>query len=357
MKILCLVYDHPRNPWVGGGGAVRVQEIFSRLAAGGSTVTILSGKYPGAEDYREGALTWKFVGTPRNYLMSTLSYAFHAARFVWKHGGEYDVVVEDFAPWNPVFSRFLTGTPAVLHVNHREGSGIIKRWNLIGVPFYFLEMFYPRLFAHVTALSPWTKKKIKVRHAEVFPAGIREEGQQQGRRSSADEGYVLYVGRLHMRNKGLDTLLEAVKRMKGTRLVIAGKGPDERELFRMAQGLDVDFKGFVSEGEKNALLGRARVFVLPSRFEGWGIVVLEAAAFGKPVLVSDIPELSFAVAGGFGMSFRRGDSGDLASKLNELLENESLRAEMGARAVDYVRDYTWERISEHYAKFLERIAA
>jgi glycosyltransferase involved in cell wall biosynthesis len=57
------------------------------------------------------------------------------------------------------------------------------------------------------------------------------------------------------------------------------------------------------------------------------------------------------------MSFRRGDSGDLASKLNELLENESLRAEMGARAVDYVRDYTWERISEQYAKFLERIAA
>jgi glycosyltransferase involved in cell wall biosynthesis len=357
MKILCLVYDHPQNPWVGGGGAVRVKEIFSRLAAGGSKVTILSGKYPGAEDYRQGTLSWKFVGTPRNYLTSTLSYAFHAGRFVWKHGGEYDVVVEDFAPWNPVFSCFLTRTPAVLHVNHREGRGIIRRWNLVGVPFYVLEMIYPHLFAHVTALSPWTKKKIKVSHAEVFPAGISEEVLQRGSSPSEDEGYVLYIGRLHMRNKGLDTLLEAMKGVEGVRLVIAGKGRDEQELLRMAHGLDVEFRGFVSEEEKNALLARARVFVLPSRFEGWGIVVLEAAAFGKPTLVSDIPELSFAVEGGFGMSFRRGDAKDLVSKLKELLERDSLRSEMGARALEYVKDYTWERISEHYREFLERIAA
>jgi glycosyltransferase involved in cell wall biosynthesis len=356
MKILCLVYDHPRNPWVGGGGAVRVKEIFSRLAAGGSTVTIVSGKYPGSEDYREGTLSWKFVGTSRSYLMSTLSYAFHAGRFVLKHGGEYDVVVEDFAPWNPVFSRFLTRTPAVLHVNHREGSGIIKRWNLAGVPFYFLEMVYPRFFAHVTALSPWTKQKINVSHAEVFPAGISEDLLQRGGTPGEDEGYVLYVGRLHMRNKGLDTLLEAMKGVRGVRLVIAGKGRDEEKLLRMAEGLDVDFRGFVSEEEKKALLASARVSVLPSRFEGWGIVILEAAAFGRPVLVSDIPELSFAVEGGFGLSFRTGDSADLALKLRELLENDSLRTEMEKRAVEYVKDYTWERISEQYREFLEQVS-
>lgn len=98
MKILHLIYDHVRNPWVGGGGAVRAYEICRRLAER-HHITVVSGKYPGASDYREGNLSFKFVGTTRNnYVLSTFCYAARAAGFIASHAKEYDVVVEDFAP-------------------------------------------------------------------------------------------------------------------------------------------------------------------------------------------------------------------------------------------------------------------
>ncbi len=90
-------------------------------------------------------------------------------------------------------------------------------------------------------------------------------------------------------------------------------------------------------------------------FEGWGIVVLEAAACGKPVIVSDIPELQYAVDAGFGISFKTGDAKDLASKIRFLLENEQLRIEMGQKAREYANDYTWDKISLDYEQFLFKV--
>jgi glycosyltransferase involved in cell wall biosynthesis len=357
MKILHLVYDHIDNPWVGGGGAIRVNELCKRVAASGHDVTIISGKYPSAKDYRENGIEYRFVGTERNYLLSTFSYAFMAAMFVRRHGREFDVIVEDFAPWNPVFSRFLTKTPVILHVNHREGIGVLKRWLLPGVPFFLIELFYPRLFRHITALSEGTKTKIRIKKAAIVPAGI-PQGLIDAGEEGGEEDYLLYVGRLHIKNKGLDTLMAAMKVISGARLLIAGRGRDEDKLKEMASKIDgdkVEFAGFVSEERKMDLLKASKMLVLPSRFEGWGIVVLEAAAFGKPVVVSDIPELNYAAEAGFGLSFKAGDSGGLAEKISFLLKNETLRREMGRNAREYARRYTWERISVEYGKYLEDV--
>ena len=52
IRILHLIYDHINNPWVGGGGAVRVYEIYRRLADK-HDIEVVSGKYPGAENYTE----------------------------------------------------------------------------------------------------------------------------------------------------------------------------------------------------------------------------------------------------------------------------------------------------------------
>jgi len=357
MKMLHLIYDHTENPWVGGGGAVRVYELSKRLASRGHEITVVSGRYPGSKDYSEGNLSFKFLGSDRNYLLSTFSYAVQAARFLTCRRDEFDVVIEDFAPWNPVFSRLLTKRPAILHMNHREGLGIIRRWLLLGIPFYLIEALYPRLFRYVTALSEGTKKKINAPGAVVIPAGIREGllTECAGAMDKNIEGaYIIYIGRLHIKNKGLDTLLEAMKTVPAP-LLIVGRGRDETRLKEMAGKLglkDVRFTGFLGEAEKTKALGGASVFVLPSRFEGWGIAVIEAGACGRPVVVSDIAELSFAVEGGFGVSFRKGDPKDLSGKLNALLRNKPLRDEMSRKARRYAEGYTWERISVDYEKYL-----
>ena len=370
MKILHLIYDHIHNPWVGGGGAVRVYEIYERLCRQGHEVTIVSGNYPAAGNYSEGSLRFVFAGSGKNYVLSTFSYALEAASMVKKQGQGFDIIVEDFAPWNPVFSAFLTKKPVVLHINHREGINILRRWWVAGAPFFLIERFYPKFFKHVTVLSEETRKKIRIAGALIVPAGIDEDFFKESSLLSSN-GWVpsksqtlgganeavpplLYVGRLHIKNKGLDTLLTA---MKGhdIKLLIAGRGKDEdclKQMIKRFRLKNVALAGFVGENEKIHLLQNTQALVLPSRFEGWGIVVLEAAACGKPVIVSDIPELRYSVDAGFGISFKTGDAKDLAQKIKFLIENEPLRIEMGQKAREYAKDYTWDKISLDYERLL-----
>ncbi len=359
MKILHLIYDHMRNPWVGGGGAVRVYKICKRLARQGHEVTIFSGNYPGAENYTEDGLRFFFAGNSKNYVLSTFSYAWEAASLVRKQGRDYDIIVEDFAPWNPVFSTFMTKKPVVLHINHREGINILGRWWIAGLPFFLIEKFYPLFFRHVTALSEETRKKIGIAGAMIVPAGIdgdffKDNDMVNSPDRESQTSFLLYLGRLHIRNKGLDTLLCAMKGLD-SELLVSGRGKDEDSLKRMAKKLglqNVGFTGFVGEGEKIHLLRKALALVLPSRFEGWGLVVLEAAACGKPVIVSDIPELRYAVDAGYGISFKTGDPEDLARKIRFLIDHESLRSEMGRKAREYARNYTWDKIALDVEQYL-----
>ena len=98
MKILHFIYDHKDNPWVGGGGAVRVYELNRRLSERGHQIKIVSGKYPHARDFREGNVEFHFIGTDKNYALSTFSYAYAAHKRIRDMIGRFDVVVEDFAP-------------------------------------------------------------------------------------------------------------------------------------------------------------------------------------------------------------------------------------------------------------------
>jgi glycosyltransferase involved in cell wall biosynthesis len=240
------------------------------------------------------------------------------------------------------------------HLNHREGWNILRRWFVLGIPFFLIEAIYPKLFRHVTALSEWTRRKIKKPDAVVVPAGISSSIIAEGQETKEGD-YILYVGRLHIKNKGLDTLFAAIRDQQWATLKLVGRGPDEARLKGM--GLkNADFLGFLEEGQKIEMLRNSMFLVLPSRFEGWGIVVLEAAACGKPVVVSDIPELSFATQAGFGVSFRTGDPDDLREKIDYLMKSDDARREMGRKALEYSKGFTWESIAIDYETMLMEIS-
>jgi glycosyltransferase involved in cell wall biosynthesis len=372
MKILHFIYDHLDNPWVGGGGAIRCHELNSLLAAKGHHITVVSGKYPGAEDYSTdytevynqthngGSLSYQFAGCAYdNYLLSTLSYANMAAGLVRKLGKNHDIIIEDFAPWNPIMSRFLTNRPVMLQVHHREGFSINKRWPVVGFPFYLIEKFYPRLFENVCAVSEPTAIKFGTPWAELIPNGI-DPGLLAPNEPRVEENFILYLGRLEIANKGLDTLIEAVRILnvdgKAVRLVLAGRGRDEARLKELASGLPVEFAGFVDDKQKKELLATCMAFVLPSRFEGWGIVAMEAAASGAPVIVSSIPELSYAVNKEFGLSFTTGDHNELASIIKRVASEPELRSALSENGIRTAQSYTWDKIADQYETHLLNLA-
>ena len=352
MKILHCIYDHIRNPWVAGGGAARVHEIYRRLSDR-HEITVICGRYPGARNYREEDVTYEFVGTGlNNYVLSTLCYAVHARGFLKNHAQAFDVIVEDFAPYNPLFS-FRNKRNAIVQLHQKEGVQHLKKYFVFGGVFMLMESFYPKRFSYaVTETSEALKKFGLGPGAVAIPNGfdpilLAEE--------PVDGDYVLFLGRFDVRQKGLDTLAEALKYSR-CRLIIAGGGKDDsktRSLFSGAVKTGrVEFAGFVS-GRKKADLIRECVFmVLPSRYEGQPVTVIESAACGKPVVVSDIPELRYAVEAGFGLSFRMGDVTALAEKMNFLLGDQDLRQEMGRKAREYARNFSWDAVARAHEEYL-----
>lgn len=318
---------------------------------------MLCGRYPGAQDHREGKISHIFAGTGRNsYILSTFCYAVKTAAFLRTNAGRFDVIVEDFSPYNPVFS-FLWSKNAVIQLHQREGMRHLKKYFLLGIPFFLTEKYYPRFFNHAVTISDMSKDRYGLaKTAKVIPNGF---DPALLRLAAEEEDFMLFLGRLHIDQKGLDILAGAL-RFSGGRLVIAGGGRDEarvKTLFRNAVDKGrAEFAGYVQGNRKADLLRTCLFMVAPSRYEGLPLTTIEAAACGKPVIVSDVPEFAYAVDAGFGLPCRSGDPRDLAGKIDLLLQNRSLRQDMGVKAREYAENFTWDNVAADYEAYLSGIA-
>lgn len=166
-----------------------------------------------------------------------------------------------------------------------------------------------------------------------------------GYRNDWEEGdYFVFAGRLAP-EKGLATLIRAAA-LARQRLVLAGTGPEEAALRRLADstGAQVAFAGHLSGRDLHRLIGQARALVLPSEwYENAPISILEAYALGRPVIgaaIGGIPEM--IRDGETGLVAASGNAADLAGKLTELATlSEGERARMGRAGRDWiVRDFS-----------------
>ncbi len=158
---------------------------------------------------------------------------------------------------------------------------------------------------------------------------------------------ILYVGRLHV-EKSVHTLIEAMpfilKKSKNTHLDIVGVGHLREELENLAEKLNVKnnvtFYGRLTEKELLMAYNTADIFILPSIAELEGMVVLEAMATGKPIIISDSKSsASSDFVKGNGFLFKLQNPRDLAKKVLRLLKNEALYKKMAAKSYEYAKAY------------------
>jgi glycosyltransferase involved in cell wall biosynthesis len=166
---------------------------------------------------------------------------------------------------------------------------------------------------------------------------------------------ILFFGSL-VKYKGPDILLNAFKLVKNVfptaKLIFAGRGHMDNQLKETAKQLkiseDVIFTGFVDDDEKPLYYKAADVFCLPSinLAESFGIVNLEAMAAGIPIVSSNLGGIPDIVKNGEnGLLSKPHDVEMLAENLIKLLENDSLRAEMGKTGLKLVNNYTWDEVT------------
>ena len=169
---------------------------------------------------------------------------------------------------------------------------------------------------------------------EIVPNGVDESFTPDG----GEGDYILYAGTLEPR-KGIDVLVAAWSSLPQPRprLVICG---DAGWNTRIPDGAEIT--GYVSRERLRELYRHARVFVYPSRYEGFGIPPLEAMACGAPVIATRtgaIPEF----AEGAALLIEPGDGEALRNALTRVLGDAGLRSELRARGPERARAWTWDR--------------
>jgi glycogen synthase len=174
---------------------------------------------------------------------------------------------------------------------------------------------------------------------------------------------ILYVGRL-VYEKGIQDLLAALpklrRRHRNLRLIVCGTGPLESDLrqqaTRLRLGRSVEFTGFLPEADLTALTAAADCACVPSIYEPFGLVALEAAAAGTPLAVADVGGLrEFVEPGRTGVRFPPADPAALADAVDGLLSDQVLarRLSRAARAALAER-YAWPAIAASTAECYAR---
>ena len=187
----------------------------------------------------------------------------------------------------------------------------------------------------------------------------------RARYASPDERLLLLVGRL-VYEKGfhlaLDALGAVIRRRRDVRFVVAGTGTAEAELKRQARELGLSshgsFLGWVGDDMLHSLYRVADLCIVPSLYEPFGLVALEAMASGCLCVVADTGGLREVVPGDgtVGLRFRSRDSDSLRAILEEALTDEATRAQVVAEAREHVLRFDWAEVAQHTRGIYDALA-
>jgi len=176
---------------------------------------------------------------------------------------------------------------------------------------------------------------------------------------------VLLVGRL-VYEKGFQVALEAMPRviseLGNVRFLVAGSGTHEQELRAQAAALGLDrhgtFLGWIGDDVLHTLYRIADLTVVPSLYEPFGLVALEAMASGCPCLVADTGGLREVVPHEeVGLRFRARDPESLAQLAIRLLADDDLGRRLVSEAHGHVRSFDWADVAEQTLAVYERLTA
>jgi len=349
-SIAIFCWRDPSSPKA-GGGEVYLHEQAKHWVEQGCDVVWVSERFAGSakEELLDGI---KIVRRGRGLLVFLAVPLWH----LFESKRRYDFII-DVMNGLPFFTPLYSMKPKVcliyhVHAHHfrdelPRGISDVAVWvECRLVPFVYRATRF-------ATISDSTKREMRGLGISRLPIATIHSGVSSDHRPGvkADKPTVLYVGRIR-RYKGLRKLIDAFAAVKrdipDARLVIAGTGDDLPFLQRETamRGLrDVEFLGRVNDAEKVRLMQEAWVFGMPSQLEGWGIVVVEAAACGTPSVAYDVNGLRDCILSGTTGFLAQNDL-DFARRLHDLLRDATLRNRMAIAALAWSQRFSWERTAE-----------
>lgn len=362
MKILHLIYDDIKNPWLAGGGARAVHQINKRFSKK-HIVKVVTGNYPCAVDGNVDGVYYKRIGMAGNYFLSRLTYVFSIPLLIFKE--TFDIIVDDVSPFSPSFSFLYTRKPVIASMRIDFSLiDVLKRHKVLGMCFYICLrlsfLTYKYYFANAPKMKELIlKRAIRKITVEYLPRGI---DLAEYKICKKEKNYLLYLGRIDVYEKGLDVLLKAFTylKRKNIKLVIAGSGTKEKviELKNLIKDYKLSNKvklvGKVEGEKKIKLLSECLFVCMPSRYESWGAVAIESYASGKTIVGTTI--LCDSVKyGKTGVLVNLGNPHEFYLAMKKLVDSPSLRKHLAKNGFQFAKKLNWDHVIIQYEKFYRKI--
>lgn len=269
-------------------------------------------------------------------------------------GGEYGGALH-----LPVVVSYHTDLPQYLHY---YGLGFIERyvWKILRVR-------HRRASINLctSALMVNQLRTHGIERVALWPGGVDADlfspaCRSMQMRDRLTQGHpesplLLYVGRLSA-EKNLGTLRSWLDAFPNARLALVGDGPQRKNLEQQFKGMPAFFAGFLHREELAAAYASSDVFVIPSRTETLGLVVLEAMCSGLPVVAAragGIPEMIQDGVDGFLVS----TDNEAVDRIRELLDSRQERVAMGSCARERGTQRSWQNATDQLVRYYEEVLA
>lgn len=268
----------------------------------------------------------------------------------------------------------------VTHIH--DVSFKVYRQMILKKDLFFLDLLIPRSIRRsdkIIAVSRFTEDEI----LRFYPAAknkievvfnsinlIISESTEEARKLIREkyglpEKFILYIGTLQPR-KNIPVLIDAYAKIKnkipGVKLVLAGDRKAHNFDEKIEEALiknnlsneDVNFPGFIDTKDKAIVCEMAQVFVFPSKYEGFGIPILEAMSVGTPVIASDIAPHR-EIAGEAVLFFKPVSIGTLATQLEDIIKDDVLRNKLAIKGKEQARKFSWRLSAEKMVAIFENL--
>ncbi len=243
-----------------------------------------------------------------------------------------------------VFPEFYSLKGKIWHKALQLTKKFLQADKIIAVSEYTksdLLRFYPQI----------DEKKVVVIHSGVNLKKITEEQvDYYAKNLSLPEDYILYLGNIEPRKNVLNLILafnKIYKDFPGLNLIIAGGSGWHYGYSRLVLNVSkknpqIRYLGYVNEEQKSVLYKKAKIFVFPSYYEGFGFPPLEAMQCACPVITSQTTSLP-EIVGRAAVLINPFDINDIASAIAEVLKNTSWQTELIKRGQEQVQNFTWQK--------------
>jgi len=359
-----------------GGAETHCYEIFNRVAERGNVVQLVASCDDLTKPQRIMIGKIRTLHTGRKEIFYPVFSLLSLPKISF---GSFDLIVEDVSKfpmfWPLLFSK-VSSKPFLVVVHHVHGKTLLKELPLPLSAFsYLFELFglkfYSLLKPYVVAVSESTKRELVSfgfgeERIKVVPNGLnlKPTSVLLFKKKSAFP-LIVYFGRVK-KYKRLDHLIRAVKQVflniGNVKVIIAGKGDAEVyvELRTLAKqtGLEsvIEFYGEVDEETRNDILQKGWVYAIASMKEGFGISVIEAQAFGLPVVAYAVPGLIDSVRHLVsGILVEDGDVKAFADALVMICENKMLREKLSKGAIENADQYDWDKSADEFLSLLTMV--